>query len=162
MTDTTYVVRRGSPVWVCKGELPYTDKPYKFIPHKMKRDLTFPYPRVPGEDGPGVIAIAGMLPLIIDHKQQAFSECFVEAKSFSELNAQDKPVRFSFLNLLEKGMSLFATGNDEYPVIAVFEQYVDEVKEDRWHREDLGDGLSRHTIRPKFQTEYPMRMGRRS
>ena len=160
MADTTYVVRRGAPVWVCKGELPYTDKPYKFIPHKMQRDLTFPYPRVPGETGPGVIAIAGLLPLIIEHKQRTFSECWVEAKAnpFGE----DGPVRFSFLDLLEKGMSLFVTGIDEYPVIAVFEQYVDEVKiDDVWHREDLGDGLVRHTIRAEFQTEYPMRMGRR-
>jgi len=155
MSDiTTFVVRKGSPVWVCKGELPYndTDKPYKFIPHKMKRDLTFEYPRVPGEDGPGVIALANLLPLIIEHKQRTFSECFVEAKA-NPFGA-DGPVRFSFLDLLEKGMSLFTTGIDEYPILAVFDQYVDEVKEAKWVKEDLGDGLSRHTLHPKFQTEY--------
>lgn len=155
MPDTTYVVRKGSPVWVCKGQLPYTEQPYKFIPHKMKRDLIFPYPKVPGESGPGVIAIAGLLPLIIEHKQQAFSNTLVEAKA-NPFGADGIPVRFSFLDLLEKGMSLFVTGIEEYPVIAVFEQYVDEVKEEKWVREDLGDGLSRHTLHPKFQTEYPL------
>lgn len=169
MADTTYVVRKGSPVWVCKGELPYTDKPYKFIPHKMKRDMTFPYPRVPGESGPGVIAIAGLLPLIIEHKQRTFSECFVEAKAHPEdpeFIAVGKPIKLSFLDLLEKGMSLFVTGIDEYPVIAVFEQYVDEVKEEetlKWVQEDLGDGLSKHTLHPNFQHQaaYPVRTGPR-
>lgn len=158
MTDTTYIVRKGSPVWVCKGKFPYTDKPYKFIPHKMKHDLTFPYPRVPGESGPGVIAIADLLPLIIESKKQAFSNTFVEPKSRSF--SADGLVRFSFLDLLEKGMSLFVTGIEEYPIIAVFDRYV--VKEEsmsqaeRWIREDMGDGVTRHTLDPKFQTTYPL------
>ena len=143
-------------MWVCKGELPS----YKFIPHKMKRNLTFPYPRVPGECGPGVIAIAGLLPLIIQHKKRALSECFVEAKA-SPFGANG-PVRFSFLDLLERGMSLFATGVTGYPVLAVYDPYIEEVKEEKWVTEDLGDGLLKHTLNPKFQTEYPLRVGRRT
>ncbi len=148
-TTKTYIVRKGSPVCVCKGELPYTDRPFKFIMHTMNRDLIFPYPRVPGESGPGVIAIANLLPLIVSHKQRNFSDCFVIAKEFRD--SKEYTVKLSFLDLLEKGMSLFTTGIDEYPVLAVFEQYV-EVKEERWIKEDLGDGLTRHTLDPKFQT----------
>jgi len=114
----------------------------------MNRDLIFPYPRVPGESGPGVIAIANLLP---PHKQRNFSDCFVIAKEFRD--SKEYTVKLSFLDLLEKGMSLFTTGIDEYPVLAVFEQYVEEVKEERWIEEDLGDGLTRHTLHPNFQTE---------
>ncbi len=158
MTITTFIVRKGSPVWVCKGELPYTVMPYKFIPHTMKRDLVFPYPRLPSESGPGVIALANLLPLIIEHKKRTFSDCIVEAKA-NPFGA-DGPVRFSFLDLLEKGMSLFATGNDEFPVLAVFERYVDQVDEDeeKWVKQDLGDGVTQHTLKPKFH----IREGRRS
>lgn len=149
---TTFVVRQGSPVWVCRGELPYSNKPYKFIRHKMKRDLIFPHPRVPGEAGPGVIALARSLPLVSG--SWPFNECFVETNvhpedpNFVKLR---KPIKLSFLDLLEKGMSLFATAIDEYPVIAVFEQYVDEVPGGKWHVEDLGDGLRRHTLNPKIK-----------
>lgn len=173
MSDTTYIVRKGSPVWVCRGELPFIDKPYKFIAHKMKRDLSFA-PRV-SCDGPGVIALACQLPLIIGRNRRHFSECFVEAKAIPD-REQDTlklfdtgaPVRLSFLDLLEKGMSLFATGIGEYPILAVFEQYVDEVDEEenvhdfKWVKQDLGDGLSKHTLHPDFQTKYPLRDGRRS
>ena len=81
------------------------------------------------------------------------------AKEFRD--SKEYTVKLSFLDLLEKGMSLFTTGIDEYPVLAVFEQYVEEVKEERWLEEDVGDGVTRHTLDPKFQTAYPLRVGHR-
>ncbi len=149
MGEVIYIVRKGSPVWVCKGNLPYEDKPYKLISHTMKRDMVFPPSKNPATTGPGVIAIASLLPIVIEHKQRHFSECFVETDM-----PEDPlwPAKMSFLDLLEKGMNLFTTGVDEYPVIAVFKHYVDEVevpREDKWHVEDLGDGLRSITLNPK-------------
>ncbi len=139
-----FLIRKGTDVWVANG----AGFPCVLTKHTMLKDMSIPYPVEAKATGPKVVGLAfpregDLIPSQIMMLETLMAESTMFSKRGGVATA-------SFYALLNFGYHIFATEDEDYPFIAARMKDVDEI-DNEWDVEDLGDGLSVHTIKKPFR-----------
>ena len=132
------LIRKDTKVWVGKD---LTSSSLTLFRHRMKQDLSIPYPTADEHEGPKVIALSRCVESIKNPK-------LMMLKMFVLSNTPGPQSSASLLELLEQGFDVFLTDHDTYSLLIAHSSTVDEIDETMWNVEDMGDGLSVHRVSP--------------